>query len=98
MEDFGEQVMADMHFSDGSTGATMHNRIAVLYHRATREALDLYARSHPGRELFSYVRAGYWGSPGSAAYEQANFPGDETTDWSRSAGLASQTRTCSTAA
>jgi sulfoquinovosidase len=91
MEDFGEQVQADMHFHDGSTGATMHNRIAVLYHRATRQALDAYASAHPGRELFSFVRAGYSGAPGSAAYEQANFPGDETTDWSRSAGLASQT-------
>ena len=29
MQDFGEQVLADMHFHDGSTGATMHNRYPV---------------------------------------------------------------------
>src|SRR5204862_277196 len=38
-----------------------------------------------------FTRAGYSGTPGAAASESANFPGDETTDWSRSAGLASQT-------
>src|SRR4051794_7253747 len=29
--------------------------------------------------------------PGAAAYEGGNFPGDETTDWTRSSGLASLT-------
>jgi alpha-glucosidase (family GH31 glycosyl hydrolase) len=91
MQDFGEQVLTDMHFHDGSTGATMHNRLSVIYHRATREVIDAYERTHPGRELFFFTRAGYSGTPGAAAYENANFPGDETTDWTRSSGLASQT-------
>jgi alpha-glucosidase (family GH31 glycosyl hydrolase) len=41
--------------------------------------------------VFTFVRAGYTGTPGSAAFEQSNFPGDETTDWSRASGLASLT-------
>jgi hypothetical protein len=91
MQDFGEQVLTGMHFHDGSTGVTMHNRLPVLYDRATRQAIDAFQRSHPGRHIFFYTRAGYTGTPGDAAYENANFPGDETTDWTRSSGLASQT-------
>jgi len=91
MQDFGEQVQVDMRFHDGSTGARMHNRYPVLFHRATRRVLDRYRREHTGRRLFFYTRAGYSGTPGAARYEQSNFPGDETTDWSRSSGLASLT-------
>ena len=91
MQDFGEQVMDDMHFADGSTGQTMHNRLPVLYHRATMKVVRRFERRHPRREIFYFTRAGYTGAPGSARYEFANFPGDETTDWSRSAGIASLT-------
>jgi alpha-glucosidase (family GH31 glycosyl hydrolase) len=90
MQDFGEQVLGDMHFADGTTGLQQHNRLAVLFHRATRAEVDAYQRTHPGRHIFFFTRAGYTGTPGTAAYENANFPGDETTDWTRSAGLASQ--------
>ncbi|MCB0874861.1 MAG: hypothetical protein KDB46_01580 [Solirubrobacterales bacterium] len=89
MQDFGEQVQVDMHFADGSTGATMHNRLPVLFHRATYEAVRSFERRHPRRHIYWFTRSGYSGTPGSARYEMANFPGDETTDWSRSAGLAS---------
>ncbi len=91
MLDFGEQVQSDMHFADGSTGTEMHNRYPVLYQQATRAAIDAYARRHPRRSFFFFTRSGYTGDPGTAAYENANFPGDETTDWSASSGLASQT-------
>nr|MDQ5807779.1 hypothetical protein [Actinomycetota bacterium] len=87
MQDFGEQTESDMVFHDGSRGAEMHNRYPVLFHRATREMLD--AERHD--DVVFYTRAGYSGLPGSAAYESSNFPGDETTDWSRSSGLASLT-------
>ncbi len=90
MEDFGEQVLTGMHFADGSTGATMHNRLPVPYNRATHAAVAAFERRHPRRRIFYFNRAGYSGSPGSARFEYANFPGDETTDWTRSAGLASQ--------
>jgi sulfoquinovosidase len=63
----------------------------VLYHRATQRAVRRFERRHPHRRIFYFTRAGYTGTPGSAGYEGANFPGDETTDWTRSAGLASQT-------
>jgi alpha-glucosidase len=91
MADFGEQVLDDMHFADGSTGATMHNGLVRLYHQATMQAVRRFERRHPDRHIFSFTRAGYSGLPGSAGDEFANFPGDETTDWSHSSGLASQT-------
>lgn len=89
MQDFGEQVQVDMHFANGETGETMHNRLPVLFHRATRSAVNGFERRHPGRRIFFFTRAGYSGTPGSAAYEGGNFPGDETTDWDRASGLAS---------
>jgi alpha-glucosidase len=89
MQDFGEEVLLDMRFADGETGATMHNRYLTLYARATRAEIGRYERLHPGRKLWFFSRAGYSGTPGSAAYEGGNFPGDETTDWSRSSGLPS---------
>lgn len=89
MQDFGEEVLPGMRFHDGETGVQMHNRYPVLYARATSEILDQYMRAHPHRRLFFYTRAGYTGDPGSAAYENGNFAGDETTDWTRSSGLAS---------
>jgi alpha-glucosidase (family GH31 glycosyl hydrolase) len=91
MQDFGEQVQSGMHFDDGSTGATMHNRYPVLFHRATRQAVDGFERRHPRRRIFFYTRSGYSGTPGSSAYEGGNFAGDVTTDWSRASGLASVT-------
>lgn len=91
MQDFGEEVVSGMRFHDGETGATMHNRYVVLYMRATRLALTAYERSHPGRTLWFFNRAGYSGTPGSAAYEGGNFPGDEATNWSQASGLASST-------
>jgi alpha-D-xyloside xylohydrolase len=87
MQDFGEQTQSDMVFHDGSTGAEMHNRYPLLFHRATRAFLDAVGRD----DVVFYTRAGYSGVPGSAADESSNFPGDETTDWSRSSGLASLT-------
>lgn len=86
MQDFGEQVLNDMVFADGTTGAEMHNRYPVLFHRATRRILDRYERRHPGRRLFFYTRSGWTGAP---AYEHANFPGDEATSWTPASGLAS---------
>jgi alpha-glucosidase (family GH31 glycosyl hydrolase) len=89
MADFGEEVLADMHFADGESGIQMHNRYPMLYLRATREAVDAYERAHPERKIWFFNRAGYSGTPGSTAYEGGNFPGDESTDWSQAAGLAS---------
>jgi len=50
-----------------------------------------FRRAHPHRSFFFFTRAGYTGSPGTAAYENANFPGDETTAWDRMSGLGSLT-------
>ncbi len=88
MQDFGEQVLPNMVFHDGERGATMHNRYPVIYDQTTREILDRYGRQHP-RRIFFFTRAGYTGRPGNAAYENANFPGDESTDWTHASGLRS---------
>jgi alpha-D-xyloside xylohydrolase len=90
MQDFGEQVHDGMHFSDGSTGAAMHNRYPVLFHRVSRRILDRWAAKHPKRgQIWFFTRSGYSGRPGSAAYEMGNFPGDETVDWGAASGLRS---------
>jgi alpha-glucosidase len=91
MQDFGEQVQVDMRFHDGSTGAEMHNRYPRLYHALTRAVVDRFLRAHRRRTFFWYTRSGYSGTPGTPAAETSNFPGDETTDFSRSSGLASLT-------
>lgn len=91
MQDFGEQTFPDMVFHDGSTGIEMHNRYAVLFHRATREAFDEYASENSDSDLepFFFVRNGYTGRKGSAHYESASWPGDNTADWSRNSGIGS---------
>lgn len=89
MQDFGEQVLFDMHFHDGTTGYTRHNSYLTLYARATREELTRYHQLHPQRAPWFFTRAGYTGLPGSTAYEGGNFPGDETTDWDHASGLQS---------
>jgi alpha-glucosidase len=89
MNDFGEQVLPAMHFADGTTGSTTHNRYPVLQARATRAAVDAWERRHPGRRVYFFQRSGYSGRPGSPAYESAEFPGDETVDWQPATGLPS---------
>ncbi len=89
LADFGEEVLFDMHFADGETGQTMHNRNTILYMKATRQAIDAYERSHPRRKLWFYYGGGYSGTPGSAAYEGGNIAGDEATNWGQASGLAS---------
>jgi alpha-D-xyloside xylohydrolase len=92
MQDFGEQVMADMRFHNGKSGREMHNRYPVVYHAVTRRILDAYQAEHPERgPIFMYTRAGYSGRQGSTASEDGNFPGDETTDYNRGTGLPSLT-------
>ena len=87
--DFGEEVTFDMHFWGGQTGRTMHNEYTVLYQKANRAAIVAYEKTHPHRQLWFFNRTGYSGSPGSAAYEYANVPGDEATNWGQAAGLQS---------
>jgi alpha-glucosidase (family GH31 glycosyl hydrolase) len=91
MQDYGEQVLFDMHFADGSTGYARHNDYLTLYARATQQEVSRYHRAHPERRPWFFTRAGYSGLPGTARYEYANFPGDETTDWGRLSGIASLT-------
>ena len=89
MSDFGEDVLGDMVFADGSTGRTMRNRYPVLQHRAAREVVDQFRAEHPDREPWFFTRSGYTGRPGSAAFELGVFPGDETNDFDDDTGLPS---------
>ncbi|MGJ8669953.1 MAG: TIM-barrel domain-containing protein [Oceanococcus sp.] len=90
MQDFGEHIALDMYFADGSTGYTMHNHYPTLFHQTTRQIID-EVEAQTGRHIFFWTRAGYSGRGGSSAYESSNFPGDETSDWSRASGIASLT-------
>jgi sulfoquinovosidase len=90
MQDFGEHIALDMQFHDGSTGQTMHNHYPTLFHQTTRKVID-DIEAKTGRHIFFWTRAGFSGRQGSAAYESSNFPGDETSDWSRASGIASLT-------
>ena len=91
MQDYGEQVLFDMHFFDGTTGYTRHNDYFTLYAKSTKQAINAYRAEHPDRRPWYFTRAGYTGLPGTARYEYANFPGDETTDWGHASGLRSLT-------
>lgn len=91
MLDFGEEVQPDMQFANGMNGEQMHNLYPVLVQRVTREIVEQFEATHPGRRIIFYSRAGYSGEPGSAAFVNFNFPGDETTDWTAAGGLAAQT-------
>ncbi|WP_395656369.1 TIM-barrel domain-containing protein [Nocardioides sp.] len=91
MQDYGEQVLFDMHFADGTTGYDRHNDYLTIYAKATQEEVARYHDEHPDRHPWFFTRAGYSGLPGAAAYEFANFPGDETTDWGHASGLQSLT-------
>ncbi|MDH4395188.1 MAG: glycoside hydrolase family 31 protein [Limnobacter sp.] len=90
MQDFGEHIALDMQFHDGSTGVTMHNHYPTLFHKTTRAVTDDVEKK-TGRRIFFWTRAGYSARGGSSAFESSNFPGDETSDWSRASGLASLT-------
>ncbi len=91
MQDYGEQVLFDMHFADGTTGVTRHNDYLTLYAQATMQEVRRYHQAHPSRHPWFFTRAGYTGLPGTTRYEFSNFPGDENTDWGRASGLASLT-------
>jgi alpha-glucosidase (family GH31 glycosyl hydrolase) len=86
MNDFGEQVEPGMNFHDGTSPGRMHNRYPVLQAKVTRQAVDAWQKRHPSRQIFFFQRAGY---TGSAKWENAQFPGDETVDWGADAGLPS---------
>jgi alpha-glucosidase (family GH31 glycosyl hydrolase) len=84
MEDFGEYTPPDSRSGDGSTGATMHNRYPVLYHRASAEFA--LARRRPAAAGF--IRSGW---TGVHPYAQLVWGGDPSTDWGFD-GLASAVR------
>ena len=89
MQDFGEQTFVDMVFADGSGGLEMHNRYAKLFHETTREAFDEWIADGGQADPWFFVRMGYSGRPGSAAFESSSWPGDNTADWGRASGIGS---------
>ena len=99
MQDFGEQVQVGMHFDDGSTGATMHNRLPVLFHRATFEAVRAFERRHPRRHIYWFTRNGYSGHAGLGPLRDRELPRrrDDRLEPLGRARLA-DAPTCSTAA
>ena len=92
MNDFGEQVLPDMRFHDGSTGASMHNRYPVLQARVTRRAIDrCRAALTAAREPSSSS------APATRARRPTRTPSSRATRrWTGSAARASRrsSRTC----
>ena len=92
MQDFGEQVVDDMHFADGSTGrrCTTGCRSSTTARPGGRPRASSARHPRPPALLLHADRL-HRACPGRRATSSRNFPGDETTDWTHSAGLASQT-------
>lgn len=70
MVDYGEYIKADWVFSNGMTGAEMHNLQAYYYNKAMKEAWDSSAKAD------DYVLLARAGSAGSQSYA-AQFGGDQ---------------------
>jgi sulfoquinovosidase len=79
MQDFGEQITAEMRFADGSDGAESHNAYVAHYHAATADALR-------GREVVWFARAGCLGDQ---ARIPVLWPGDQRCDWTAERGIGS---------
>lgn len=82
MLDFGDGAPVEARYANGESGALMHNRYPVLYHRATYEAAE---SAKPGDAVF-FARAGY---SGSQPYTTGRFTGDQDRSWDRHEGLPS---------
>lgn len=87
MLDFGENIQSDMIFNNGKTGRAMHNLNPVLASKETAAVIDKYEQENPDRNIMFFTRASFTGRPGSAAYEHAQFLGDNWQTWDSVTGL-----------
>ncbi|MGH2812026.1 MAG: TIM-barrel domain-containing protein, partial [Actinomycetota bacterium] len=71
--DFGESVPASARFSDGRTGAHLHNAYPLLYHRVVAEA----CREVRGDDFVLWARSGFFGS----ARDDVVWVGDSVSTW-----------------
>lgn len=85
MHDFGEYIGRDWVFSDGRTGARLHNPYPVLSARAAREVLQAEL---PDDHLF-FVRAGF---TGTQAVVPAVWGGDPEATFDPTQGLPASLR------
>ncbi|MDI6857163.1 MAG: glycoside hydrolase family 31 protein [Dehalococcoidia bacterium] len=76
--DYGEGVPEDARFSDGRTGAQVHNIYPLLYNRAVFEVI----REERGDEAMVWARSGY---AGSQRYP-VHWVGDTQCTWGGMAG------------
>jgi len=82
MQDFGEQAPEDGEYASGLPGVDEHNLYPVRYAQATYEAAMAVKP-----DFVTFARTAYIGS---TPYLRLTWPGDQSVDWSRSNGLASQ--------
>lgn len=80
--DRGQKIPDDAVFSDGSTGASMHNRYALLYCKVCHEALDEVLHG-------DFTMLPRPGAAGSQVYSPGKWPGDLSSDLSPKSGLPS---------
>ncbi len=74
MQDFGEQVLNDMHFDDGSTGAHDAQPLPGAVPPRDGGRRSTFEAASPAQRIWFFTRAGYCGPPGSAAYEGSQLP------------------------
>lgn len=80
MGDFSEWLPTDSTLA-GGTGEQWHNKYPVLWQKAQREAMDTVG---DGVERLSFVRTGWFGTPGLADVWWA---GDQSTDFREDDGM-----------
>lgn len=80
MGDFSEWLPTDSTLA-GGTGEQWHNKYPVLWQKAQREAMDTVG---DGVERLSFVRTGWFGTPGLA---DVFWAGDQSTDFREDDGM-----------
>lgn len=80
MGDFSEWLPTDATLA-GGTGEQWHNKYPVLWQKAQREAMDT---AGDGVERLSFVRTGWFGTPGLA---DVFWAGDQSTDFREDDGM-----------
>jgi len=85
MTDYGESIPTDAVFANGQTGISLRNAYPVFY----SQAMDYAAGTVHFDDRIVYTRAGY---ATSQRFIEAQWPGDQDTDWDEGDGLPAAVR------
>jgi sulfoquinovosidase len=85
MSDYAESIPPDCVFYNGQSGLALRNAYPVMYCQSMQRA----AQEARGEDYLLYPRAGY---AASQRFINAQFPGDQDTDWDDGDGLPAAVR------